>query len=163
MIKKSDNIAEYVLQMWQMEDLIRAFRDDEALLQNPFLQDLRTMMEREGKMEKGHVQLTEVAISEMQSLHSELYQEDAAYRGGWMQVMPAMTVLKAKTDRPTMSDMEICLTFLYDIMLLRLKKAEISAETLATQQQVSSIVRHVAMAYYADQHPSSDEQLTINS
>lgn len=153
MIKKSDNIAEYILQMWQMEDLIRAFRDDEALLQNPFLLDLRTMMEREGKMEKGHVQLSEVALGEMQDLHAELYQEDASYRGAWMQVMPAMTILKAKTDRPTMSDMEICLTFLYDIMLLRLKKSEISAETAATQQQVSNLVRHVAMAYYADHNP----------
>jgi len=153
MIKKSDNIAEHVLQMWQMEDLIRAFRDDEALQQNPFLQEMRTMMEREGKMEKGHVQVAEVAVEEMQSRHAELYQEDASYRGAWMQVMPAMTILKAKTDRPTMSDMEICLTFLYDIMLLRLKKQEISAETLATQQQVSSLVRHVAMAYYADHNP----------
>lgn len=157
MIKKSDNIAEYVLQMWQMEDLIRAFKDDEALLQNPFLQELRTMMEREGKMEKGHVQLTDVAISEMQDLHAELYQEDASYRGAWMQLMPAMTILKAKTDRPTMSDMEICLTFLYDIMLLRLKKTEISAETEATQKQVSGIIRHVAMAYYADHNPEENE------
>lgn len=150
MIKKSDNIAEYILQMWQMEDLIRAFRNDEALSQNAFLQELRTMMEREGKMEKGHVQVTEVAVEEMQEMHMLLMQQDAAYKGAWMQLMPSMTVLKAKTDRPTMSDMEICLTFLYDIMLLRLQKKEISAETTATQQQVSSLLRHIALAYHAE-------------
>ena len=34
MISKKDNIAEFILQTWQMEDLVRAFKDDEALEQN---------------------------------------------------------------------------------------------------------------------------------
>lgn len=156
MISKSENIAEYILKIWQLEDLIRAFPDDEAMKDNAFLQELRTMMEREGKMQSAaHLQITEVALSEMQDLHEELYRDDAQYRGAWMQIMPAMTILKAKTDHPTMSDMEICMTFLYEIMLLRLQHKTISTETETTQRQVSSLVRHIAMAYYADHQPPS--------
>lgn len=157
MISKADNIAEYVLKIWQIEDLIRAFHDDEAMNQNAFMSEIRMMMEREGKMEKGHVTVSMVAVSEMQDLHEELYREDASYRGAWLQLMPAMTILKAKTDRPTMSDMEICLTFLYEIMLLRMQKKDISAATTATQQQVSQLLRHISMAYYADHHPIQDD------
>jgi len=152
MISKHDNIAEYILQMWQMEDLVRAFKGDEALRQNEFLTELQEMMQREGVMEKGHTQVTMVAIEQLQDLHAELYREEATYRAAWMQLMPAMTVLKAKTDRPTMSDMEICLTFLYEIMLLSMQKREISAETRATQQQVSNLLRYLAAAFQnADQ------------
>ena len=63
MISKADNIAEYVLKIWQIEDLIRAFHDDEAMQQNAFMSEIRMMMEREGKMEKGHVAVSMVAVS----------------------------------------------------------------------------------------------------
>lgn len=149
MVTKKENIAEYVLGMWQMEDLIRAFASDEALLQNPFLSDLKRMMEQEGVMAQGHVQIALVAMQEMDEIHHTLYDEEATYRAAWIALMPYMNILKAKTDRPTMSDMEICLTFLYDIMLLRLKKQTISPETEATQRQVSALLRYIAMDYRA--------------
>lgn len=147
MITKKENIAEYVLSIWQMEDLIRAFHNDEALAQQPFLQELQQMMLQEGKMEKGHLQITEVAISEMDELHAELYEDNALYKAAWLQVMPAITVFKAKTDTPAMSDMTACLYFLYDILLLRLQKKTISKETEAVQQQVAGLLRELAITY----------------
>lgn len=149
MITKRENIAEYVLQMWQMEDLVRAFTTDEALAQNAFLADLKAMMQQEGVMEKGHVQVVQVAMQEMEEIHASLYDEEATYRAAWIALKPYMTLLKAKTDRPTMSDIEICLVFLYDIMLLRMQKKEISTETEAIQKQVSALLRYIAMDYNA--------------
>lgn len=150
---KKENIAEYILQMWQMEDLVRAFKDDEALEQNEFLSDLKNMMHAEGVMQSGHVNVANVAMTQMEDLHKELYDREATYRAAWLQLMPSMTVLKAKTNNPTQSDMEVCLTFLYEIMLLRLQKKEISADTLAIQQQVSKL-----LAYLAAQYAQSLEQ-----
>lgn len=150
MTKKSDNIAEYILSMWQMEDLVRAYQDDATLEQNQFLMEIKNMMLSEGIMPSGHTQLTMIAIEEMQDVHTELYDKDAQYRAAWIQLRPALTVLKSKTDDPTMSDIEMCLTFLYEIMLLRLQKREISAETLAIQHQVSSVLRFIALAYHAN-------------
>ena len=72
MISKKDNIAEYILQTWQMEDLVRAFQNDEALEQNAYLRDLKDMMRAEGVLERGHVQLAQIAVSEMDELHSRL-------------------------------------------------------------------------------------------
>lgn len=149
---KRENIAEYILQTWQMEDLVRAFKDDEALEQNPYLTDLKNMMRSEGVMEKGHVQLAINAVAELDDLHRELYDEEASYRGAWLQLMPSITLLKAKTDNPTQSDMEMCLTFLYEIMLLRLQKKEISRETQAVQEQVSRLLAYLAAQYQQDRH-----------
>ena len=147
MISKKDNIAEYILQTWQMEDLVRAFRDDEALEQNTYLRDLKDMMRAEGVMERGHIQLAEIAVSEMDELHQRLYDEEATYRAAWLQILPSITMLKAKTDDPTQSDMQMCLTFLYEIMLLRLQKKPISPETTAVQQSVSRLLAILAATY----------------
>lgn len=147
MISKKDNIAEYVLQTWQMEDLVRAFQNDEALEQNAYLRDLKDMMRAEGVLERGHVQLAQIAVSEMDELHSRLYDEEATYRAAWLQLLPSINILKAKTDDPTQSDMQMCLTFLYEIMLLRLQKKPISPETTAVQESVSRLLSVLAATY----------------
>ena len=147
MISKKDNIAEYILQTWQMEDLVRAFQNDEALEQNAYLRDLKDMMRAEGVLERGHVQLAQIAVSEMDELHSRLYDEEATYRAAWLQLLPSINILKAKTDDPTQSDMQMCLTFLYEIMLLRLQKKPISPETTAVQECVSRLLSVLAATY----------------
>ena len=147
MISKKDNIAEYILQTWQMEDLVRAFQNDEALEQNAYLRDLKDMMRAEGVLERGHVQLAQIAVSEMDELHSRLYDEEATYRAAWLQLLPSINILKAKTDDPTQSDMQMCLTFLYEIMLLRLQKKPISSETTAVQESVSRLLSVLAATY----------------
>ena len=147
MISKKDNIAEYILQTWQMEDLVRAFQNDEALEQNAYLRDLKDMMRAEGVLERGHVLLAQIAVSEMDELHSRLYDEEATYRAAWLQLLPSINILKAKTDDPTQSDMQMCLTFLYEIMLLRLQKKPISPETTAVQESVSRLLSVLAATY----------------
>lgn len=147
MISKKDNIAEFILQTWQMEDLVRAFKDDEALEMNTYLHDLKNMMRTEGVMERGHVQIAEIALQEMDELHQQLYDEEATYRSAWLQLMPSINLLKAKTDNPTQSDMEMCMTFLYEIMLLRLQKKPISVETKGVQEQVSRLLSVLAATY----------------
>lgn len=147
MISKQDNIAEYILQMWQMEDLVRAFHSDEALAQNAFLNEVKNMLLQEGIMDAGHTQVSMVALKELEDLHAEVYQQEATYRAAWLALMPQMVLFKAKTNNPTMSDMEACFTFLYDIMLLRLQKKEITPETAATQEQVSNLLRYLATTY----------------
>ena len=147
MISKKENIAEYILLIWQAEDYIRAFGASAEVEDNTFLHDLRVMMQQEGVSGKGHTQISLVALGEAEQLHTELYNSDASYRAAWLALLPAMTIFKAKTDEPAMSDIKACLTFLYDFMLLRLKKQEISKETSATQQQVSALMRRLAMEY----------------
>ena len=130
-----------------MEDLVRAFKDDEALEMNDYLRDLKNMMRTEGVMERGHVQIAEIALQELDELHQQLYESEATYRAAWLQLLPSINLLKAKTDKPTQSDMEMCLTFLYEIMLLRLQKKPISPETTAVQERVSRLLSVLAATY----------------
>ena len=149
MKSKKENIAEYILYLWQMEDYLRAFPIQANATTE--LHDINEMMHREGIIESGHLQLAQNALSELEELHTRLTQEDAIYRANIIRLTPSLNLLKAKTDRPTMSDIEACLLLLYQIMLLRLQQREISPETASVQQQATRLLQFLSKTYYDDQ------------
>ena len=102
-------------------------------------------------MEGGHLALAQNALAEMEDLHTQLLNEDAMYRAAIIRLTPQLNLLKAKTDRPTMSDLEACFTLLYQIMLLHLQKREISPETASVQQQATQLLQFLSKTYLNDQ------------
>ena len=147
MKSKKENIAEYILYLWQMEDYLRAFPQNADA--TPELHELNEMMHREGITEHGHLQLAKVALEELEELHASLLNEDAMYRAAIMRLTPQLNLLKAKTDNPTMSDIEASLILLYQIMMLRLQKREISPETSSVQQQVTQVLQFLSKTYFS--------------
>ena len=149
MRSKKDNIAEYILYLWQMEDYLRAFPQHADATQE--LRDLNEMMHREGIVEGGHLALANNALSELEDLHAQILNEDAMYRAAIIRLQPSLNLLKAKTDRPTMSDIEACLLLLYQIMLLKLQKKEITPQTASVQQQATQVLTFLSRTYHDDQ------------
>ena len=145
---KQNNIAEYILYLWQMEDYLRAFPENADA--TPELHELNEMMHREGIMDGGHLTLANNALAELIDLHTTLLDEDAMYRAAIIRLQPSLNLLKAKTDRPTMSDIEACLLLLYQIMLLRLQKREITPETASVQQQATQVLTFLSRTYHDD-------------
>lgn len=147
MKSKKENIAEYILYLWQIEDYLRAFPQNADA--TPELHELNEMMHREGIVEGGHLALANNALSEVEELHAQLLDEDALYRAAMIRLRPALNLLKAKTDRPTMSDIEACFILLYQIMMLRLQKKEITPETADVQQRATQVLQFLSKAYLA--------------
>lgn len=145
MILKKNNIAEYILYLWQIEDYLRAFPQQAEA--NQELHDLSNMMHQENIMEKGHLQLAQNALSEIEDLHNDLLDQEATYRAAMIRLTPALNLLKAKTDRPTMSDVEACLILLYQIMLLKLQNSPISSETEQVQKQATQVLQYLSKTY----------------
>ena len=146
MKSKRENIAEYILYLWQIEDYLRAF--PEQAMNNTELMEFSDMMHAEGIIDGGHLQLAQNALSEMEELHDELYDTEAPYRAVILHLEPALNLLKAKTDRPTMSDVEACLVLLYQVMMLRLQKKEITPETEVTVKDATQLLRFLSKTYY---------------
>lgn len=145
MKSKKENIAEYILYLWQMEDYLRAFPEHAEA--TPGLHELNEMMHREGIMDGGHLALAQNALAELEDLHAELLNEDAMYRAAIIRLQPSLNLLKAKTDNPTMSDLEACFTLLYQIMLLHLQKKPVSPETASVQQQATQVLQFLSKSY----------------
>ena len=145
MIVKKNNIAEYILHLWQIEDYLRAFPQQAEA--NQELCDLNAMMHQENIMEGGHLQLAKNALDELEDLHNDLLDQEATYRSAIIQISPSLNILKSKTDCPTMSDIEACLVLLYQIMLLKLQKRPISSETEQVQKQATQILQYLSKTY----------------
>jgi hypothetical protein len=145
MILKKNNIAEYILYLWQIEDYLRAFPHQADA--NQELKDLSDMMHHENILEAGHLQLAKNALSELEDLHCDLLDQEATYRAAVLQLTPSLNLLKAKTNTPTMSDIEACLLLLYQIMLLKLQNRPISPETQLVQGQVTKLLQYLSRTY----------------
>src|SRR6056297_1881165 len=87
--KKKNNISEYILYMWQIEDMIRANEFDiEKIRKNiiekfdqpdeiknemvQWYEDLINRMEKENIKEKGHLSFLNEIIRELENLHEQL-------------------------------------------------------------------------------------------
>lgn len=146
MKSKIENIAEYILYLWQMEDYLRAF--PQQAMSNTELMELLDMMHAEGIVHGGHLQLAQNALSELEDLHDDLVDTEAPYRAVILHLQPSLVLFKAKTDRPTMSDVEACLTLLYQVMMLRLQQKEISPETEVVVKDATQLLRFLSKTYY---------------
>lgn len=155
MKNKRENIAEYILYLWQLEDYLRAF--PEMADSNEELNDILRMMHADDVMDGGHIQLAQIALKELEQLSDDILAQEATYRAAMIRITPALNLLKARTDRPAMSNIEACLVLLYQIMMLRLQKRPISAETAEVQQQATSMLQYLSKTYYKQAELTDDD------
>lgn len=168
--KKKENIAEYLLYMWQIEDLIRAYDFDIDRIEKEIIdryqgldtekrkemrewyESLIDMMRREGVKEKGHIQLNKNVIIALEDLHRRLTADDrfATYSAEYYKTLPYIVELRAKAGEEKSDEIETCFNALYGLMLLRLKGHEISDDTKAAMTQMARYLGMLAQYYKKD-------------
>ena len=172
---KQQNIAEYLLYMWQVEDIVRAFNADIDAIDRQFISTMNLtdeqhhqecdwyesiidMMRREDVVKSGHIQLVKNILIDLQDCHLRQLQEgkDAFYNARFYQLLPAITLLKSRSTDPEMSDLEMCFVFLYGIMNLRRQHKEISKDTEQTAQSVSAFIA-LLVKKYNEQDTENDD------
>lgn len=140
--KRKENIAEYILYLWQIEDLLRALQFSPEAIYSTLVKprklemqqeqmllawymDIAHLLEQEGKEKSGHLDHTLHLISDLHDLHLRLMkQQDIAelYRQRYTvltQYLPTLrSILGKESD---MSDTELCFRALYAAMLYRIK------------------------------------------
>ncbi len=167
--KKKENIAEYLLYMWQIEDIIRAYGLDIDRIQQHIIdpynlspeqkkamrewyESLIDMMRTEGVTEKGHLQLNKNVLIDLTDLHSRLLKStrEPFYGASFFKTLPYIVELRAKAGDEKVGELETCFNALYGVLLLRLQKREIGADTLKAIQQISTFLAILSEKYKAE-------------
>ena len=168
--KKKENIAEYLLYMWQIEDMIRAFGLDLDRIQENIVdkheglseeqrkemtewyESLIDMMRREGVVVKGHLQLNKNVILALNDLNARLLKDPkyAKYSSEYYKVLPLIVELRAKAGEKKVGEIETLFNFLYGMLMLRIQGKEISKQTLDAAQEVSHFLGTLAQYYKKD-------------
>lgn len=171
---KEKNIAEYLIYMWQVEDLLRANGCDlDRLRQNlishypaedqPALEEwygnLCEMMRSEGVTEKGHLQICRNVLLELIDLHARLLSSTRYpfYNAAYFKALPFIVELRRKSNHPDEPELETCFEALYGILLLRLQKKEITPETSKAVEAISAFLSLLANYYDKDSKGELEE------
>jgi hypothetical protein len=155
--------------MWQVEDLIRANGCDIERIRHAVVdpypaspeqkeeltawyQDLIDMMQREGVTEKGHLQMNRNVITWLTDLHLQLIRSPKFpyYNAAYYKALPFIVELRARGAHRDEPEVEVSLEALYGILLLRLQKKEVSAETAKAQEALSAWLGMLADYYKQD-------------
>ena len=165
---RKNSIAEYLLYMWQMEDLIRVygcslpvikreyinkfdFTEEQKEEELDWIGNLIRMMNEEGKREYGHLQINEVLLKDVCDLHHRLLQSSKFpfYNAAYYKALPFIVELRNKGAKD-INEIETCLDALYGIMMLRLQKKAISPETEKAIKEITTLVGLLSDYYIKD-------------
>ncbi|MDE5987754.1 MAG: DUF4924 family protein [Prevotella sp.] len=165
---RQENIAEYLLYMWQVEDIIRAFDCYMPALRREYISkfdcpdedredledwysNLIRMMTEEGCRESGHLQINNVTLQSMTELHVQLLDSPKFpfYSAEYYKVLPFIVELRNKGDKDK-GEIETCLDALYGVMMLRLQRQEISEDTLRAVKEITTFIGMLADYYKKD-------------
>ena len=165
--KKKSNIAEYILYMWQIEDMLRAlnldmeqvdkhivsrFQVDEHISHeiHDWYDNLIAIMKKEKVEAKGHIQALKNTVDELTELHFFLLHKAHDQRYQQLVTMAAGNFVEFRRKAEAgneISDVELAMNGLYGNLLLRLQKKEINPDTSAAMETFGKMIAYLAARY----------------
>jgi hypothetical protein len=164
--KRKENIAEYLLYMYQVEDMIRANKLDldgiEATLISKFevsyevkremrewYKTLVTMMQDERKEVSGHLSILETTAEQLSEMHHQLLTQgiDNSYKETYGKAKHHIEALRMRSGHSKESDVQVALNGLYGLLILKLKKTLITEETTAAFETIRELVAELSSRY----------------
>jgi len=164
--KKSENIAEYILYIWQIEDLIRAYKFDVDEINKNIVErfeqpdpikkeisnwyaGLIDMMKEENKTETGHVQFIQNTVNDLNNLHLQLIKSPnhLDYIEVYNKAKVGITEIMNKSQGTVVNEIEACFNGLYGLLMLRLQQKTINPETAMAMASVSQLIALISKKY----------------
>lgn len=167
---RDENIVEYLIYMWQVEDLIRANQLDMKLIDERVVSqyscddklrseirdwwdNLCEMMRLEKVEKSGHLQVNMNTLNEINYLHNILLKgpNEVAYRHVFNATLPFIREFDTKSGMVLSNDIEVCVTAIYSTYILKLQKREVSESTMDALKVFSRFLALLAGKYKEDQ------------
>jgi hypothetical protein len=164
--KRKTNMAEYILYMWQVEDLIRAHHFNMDLIEENLISqyahsekvkndirdwyaNLMLMMYREGIRERGHLSFLKTLIADMNDFHIRLLNDphERLYTDLYQMAAANIDAFRRKLADQQTTDIETCMNALYGLLLLRLKRRKVHRETEEAMSTFSQMLAVLSRKY----------------
>lgn len=164
--KRKENIAEYLLYMYQVEDMIRANQLDIDSIENTLInkfevpydvkremrewyKTLITMMRDEQKEQSGHLNIMENTAEQLSEMHIQILKQgiDNAYKETYNKAKTHIEALRMRSGHSKESDIQVALNGLYGLLILKLKKTLITEETSMAFETIRELVAELSSRY----------------
>lgn len=171
---RKNSIAEYLLYMWQVEDIIRAYGCSLSRIRKEYIDsfelddekkeeeldwwgNLVRMINQEGCREQGHLQINKIVVQDLTELHAQLLQSSKFpfYNTEYYKVLPFIVELRNRGDKD-LTEIETCLNALYGVMMLRLQHKDISPDTKHAIDEITTFLGMLSDYYKKDKTEGLD-------
>ena len=162
--KEQENIAEYILYLFQIEDIIRSFKFNVDDIMGVFVlpnlpdrsfegqyrswyEDIIKEMKSANLQKKGHIDRIMEVFRELVFLHNTLYsmEKENKYKSLCERASSFIPEFRTKADMKKNHDIEVIIHAMFMKLQLRIRKKEITAETEeafdAMRIQIAFLVR----------------------
>jgi hypothetical protein len=164
--KKKTNIIEYIIYMWQIEDIIRSFdfnlikinknivdqyQGDLALKEdiNVWYEGLVQQMKNEKIQTSGHLQFLTNHINDLYDLHQYLIQiKNPEYLQYYSWAKTHIDELIRLSKHNEINEIEASLNGLYGFLMLRLQKREVTQATRESIEHISKMMATLNKIYF---------------
>ena len=162
--KRQNNISEYIIHMYQTEDLIRAYEfdlteinkrivnhipdgDDEKKSLTDWYEDIIVKMKQQGIEKSGHLLEVQLIVEELSNIHEELQSTDnnfeKVYHKSKSHIDKSMTLAKGQI----INEVQICLNGVYGLLLLRANGKKITNELMESINTFGDILSYLSFKY----------------
>lgn len=162
--KKESNIAEYIVHMYQTEDLIRAYNfnlDDirEYVIQHipgdevekealaVWYQDVMKEMKQDGIEKSGHLNSVQVIVDELSEIYEDLQSTDTAFeevhKNSKKHIDKNMELAQGKV----INEVQICLNGVYGLLLLRMNGKKVSDDLMESINSFGDVLSYLSFKY----------------
>lgn len=164
--KKETNIIEYILYMWQIENIIRACQFNSSLIKSNIISqmgltendmeivtewynNLIVQMRSQNLQQTGHLAFTRDLITELSLLHQTLLKthSDRSYGTLYSNARPDIFDLQKKQPKQ-LNEIEACLNGMFGLWMLKLGKKEITMETKQSFDRISKLLAQLGKNYH---------------
>ena len=164
--KRRENIAEYLLYMYQVEDMIRANKLDLDSIEQTLIskfevpyevkRDMRewyksliAMMREEEKEQAGHLNILENTAEQLSEMHHQILNAgiDNAYKTIFEKAKVHIEALRMRSGHSKASDIQVALNGLYGLLILKLKKTAITEDTTRAFDTIRELVAELSSRY----------------
>jgi hypothetical protein len=163
---RKTNIAEYILYMWQIEDLLRACSFDSEKIEKQLVSrfnakneankeiaawynNLAVMMEKEHVQDKGNLQVITNLVNDLNEFHIKMLevQKDQEYVRLYQSNQNAIEEIFQRSGMESKNEAEVCLNALYGFLLLKLKHTDLTELTRMTIEGFGKMIGHLSARY----------------
>ena len=164
--KRKENIAEYLLYMYQVEDMIRANELELESIERTLIskfdvpyqvkRDMRewyksliAMMRDEQKEEAGHLNILENLSEQLHEMHHQILDQgiDTSYKETFERARANIEALRMRSGHGKENDIQVALNGLYGLLILKLKKTPITDETMKAFDSIKELVAELSSRY----------------
>lgn len=174
--KKNTNIAEYLIYMFQLEDIIRGCKFDTSSIEKIIIDEFEVsendkkeikqwysnlvhQMKKENIIEKGHLSSLRKIITEFGNIHQALIEaEDKKYKILYEAALPNIRAYELKQTDSGLSEIEMCLNAVYGFYILKIAKKNVHQETAAAIEGFSKVLAYISKQYHRLNQNSDTKQ-----